>query len=154
MLLIGLLSRACSVCFLLYPRTTCPGVAPFSELVPPTSINSPALVWQTKLVSPLIRKAGFLAAWRHLCSNLPSREESGSHLHRLQPRSAKQGRHHCAPWRWWLCQLGKGKAAPPLSLSLSGWSKPVQHCGMLSVHPNTTPEVAHHSRKIGSNSPN
>lgn len=46
------------------------------------------------------------------------------------------------------------KGSPPPSLSLSGWSKPAQHCGMLSVHPNTTPEVAHHSRKIGSNSPN
>lgn len=58
--------------------------------------------WQTKLVSPLIRKAGFFSAWRHPCSNTLSREESGSHLHRPQPRSAEQAAQS-------LCTLEEGR---------------------------------------------
>lgn len=47
--------------------------------------------WQTKLVSPLIRKAGFFGgAWRHPCRNQLSREERGSHLHRPWPKSGGQ----------------------------------------------------------------
>lgn len=41
MLLTGLLQRACSVCFLIHPRTTLPGVAqPKNELAPPTSMTN------------------------------------------------------------------------------------------------------------------
>lgn len=102
---------------------------------PPPSIHCPASVWQTKLVSPLIRKAGFLAAWRHLCSNPASGEESSSHLHRPQPRSAKQGRL-CAPRRWGLCQLGKS-------------GRPLSPGGEEQAGTISSPQVALHSPKLG-----
>lgn len=97
--------------------------APAPARARPPFINCPASVWQTKQVSPLIRKAGFLAAWRHLRSNTARREASGSHLHRLQPRSAQQGRS-CAPppqmealpaWEsgWSFSPRGRSKQAPP-----------------------------------------
>lgn len=81
--------------------------APAPARARPPFINCPASVWQTKQVSPLIRKAGFLAAWRHLRSNTARREASGSHLHRLQPRSAQQGRSCAPPPRWRLYQPGR-----------------------------------------------